>query len=149
MDGSRSSMTVTGGKRYYEIQATYVDEGERSIRADTVAVASTSIRFDEGPRLVTPMPDTDLTYAIGDEVRVTFRGGHPDAARDRYLFAVSHLGLRLRGHPERTGVRDAVREGVRAERIDRRGPLHRCTGTRSSSGTRHASASMSGGSRSP
>ncbi len=95
-DGTfRTTFTVTGGKRDYEVVARYTDEGGRSIIASAGAAADMPIDPLARPLLVVPgLPWGDtVSYDIGDEVRVAMRGGAADADRDRYLFTVAHRGL--------------------------------------------------------
>ncbi len=94
-DGTfRLSLTVKAGKRYYRIVARYVDELGREIRDDAYAIAnSTSDEDDDVYLAVDGDQAGERQYSIGDRVRVVLRGGHPDAAKDRYLFLVSQRGL--------------------------------------------------------
>jgi alpha-2-macroglobulin len=96
-DGSfHLAMTVPGGSDAYEIDASYRDEGGRAIGATTFAAApAVADSLTRSPRLVVPgKPDSDATYSVGDSVRVAFLGGHSDPGHDRYLFSVTHRGLR-------------------------------------------------------
>lgn len=95
-DGTfRVAMTVAGGSRSYEIDASYRDESGRTINATAFAESGPAVDFfQNGPRLLVPgKPFSEVTYSIGDDVRVAFLGGHPDPSRDRYLFSVTHRGL--------------------------------------------------------
>ena len=94
-DGTfRLAMTVTGGTRSYEIHATYRDEGGRTIGASASAEGPPTLDVSQGAQLVVPNETTsEVTYSIGDQVRLAFRGGHPDPSHDRYLFTVTHRGL--------------------------------------------------------
>jgi len=88
-------MTVTGGDRSYEISASYRDEARRTIRTSTSAESGFGVDATQlSPRLVVPNdPTGERAYAVGDVVKVTFVGGHPDPSHDRYLYSVTHRGL--------------------------------------------------------
>ncbi len=95
-DGTfRLAMTVTGGKRSYEVHVTYRDEAGRTIGASASAeTAPIFLDSSQTPQLVVPnAPASELTYSIGDRIRLAFQGGHPDPSHDRYLFSVTHRGL--------------------------------------------------------
>ena len=89
------ALTVAGGTRSYEIGASYRDEGGRTIGATAFAESTPIVDAStNSPRLVVPgQPVTEVTYSIGQDVRVQFVGGHPDPSKDRYLFSVAHRGL--------------------------------------------------------
>ena len=90
------AMTVSGGSRSYEISASYRDQGGRAI--STTAFAEPPPAGDallNSPRLVVPnRPLDEVTYSVGDPVRLSFLGGHATPSKDRYLFSVTHRGLK-------------------------------------------------------
>ena len=87
--------TVEGGnRRTYEVIASYTDEGGRGIRAVTNADPDAPLLQGDAPFLAVPGHQSEeVLYSVGDTVDVVLRGGHPDAAKDRYLFSVSQRGL--------------------------------------------------------
>ena len=101
-DGTfRLALTVAGGDRSYEVFATYVDEGRRSVKA-TAYAENPQLRSDgHYTRLVTADPgheqDEDPsqgTYSVGEEIRVQFTGGIEKTPVSRYFYAVTQGGLR-------------------------------------------------------
>ena len=96
-DGTyRLVLPVRGGKRSYEIRATYVDEAGRTIAGDTWAYGREPTGGDVSPHLTVPGPvlEDERTYSIGDSVRVRFEGGTERPRVTRHLFTVLQDGLR-------------------------------------------------------
>ena len=97
---------VVGGRRSYEITATYVDEQYRTTQTTTWANEAERDEEDdeddtEGyPQLVNADSHADTDgeydglYRVGDTVRVQFTGGAASPSVERYLYAIAQRGLR-------------------------------------------------------
>ncbi len=103
---TRWRFDVVGGKRSYEITASYVDEqyaddaddhlGQRGQRTRRTTRRTT----DGGTQLVNADSHADTDgeydglYRVGDTVRVRFTGGTASPSVQRYLYAIAQRGLR-------------------------------------------------------
>ena len=93
-DGSfRLSLTVKGGNRSYEVQATYTDEGKRQTTGSAWAQGA-QLFESRGAWLEAADPEHESgEYSVGDTVRVRFMGGLEDAPVARYFYAIAQRGL--------------------------------------------------------
>ncbi len=88
---------VRAGEHQYRIEATYREGQDRSIRADAYAWSASALDGQMRPSLVQTSGSSETderAYRVGDDVALSMVGGHPDPSDDRYLFTVSHRGLR-------------------------------------------------------
>ena len=93
-DGTfRLAVTVKGGDRSYEVQATYTDEGKRQVTGSAWAGGQEQ-SDDRSAWLEAADPAHESgEYSVGDEVRVKFVGGIEKAPVARYFYAVAQRGL--------------------------------------------------------
>ena len=93
-DGAfRLAVTVKGGDRSYEVQATYTDEGQRRVTGSAWA-GGLQESDNRSAWLEAADPEHELgEYSVGEEVRVKFVGGLEKAPVSRYFYAVAHRGL--------------------------------------------------------
>jgi alpha-2-macroglobulin len=96
-DGSyRLELGVVRAGRSYDIAAIYTDEGGHRLVAGTSAEGAELRSEVRSPSLTAARggDDGEGAYSVGDTVRVRFIDGIAKPKADRYLFAVTRLGLR-------------------------------------------------------
>lgn len=95
-DGTfRLVLPISNLNHAYEIDASYTDEAGHELAAGTWAGDDEVDEGWWGAWLANADPaNEDNLYSVGQPVRVTFEGEQPTRSADRYLFAVTQLGLR-------------------------------------------------------
>jgi hypothetical protein len=100
-DGTFSlGLDVVGGRRSYEISASYIDEKGRMTMTSTLANEPETSEEDwSGPALVNADANSyeDLysaDYAVGSAVRVRFVSDVANPSVERYLYAIAQAGIR-------------------------------------------------------